>query len=195
MTSAPAIATSAPATAPIKWSDMSRDDKLSALASMGNFATTDIAACLGTTRNAVLGFRRRQGLSSTADQRRRRQQSKTRRRLKTANRLLQRDGDLQAAAEVVGLSAPHLQQLLRGAGEPFNPKRVRVRFKVYPLPPPETWAPVAGPRPLSIMEVNEHTCRWPIEVDGKPAGYCGDHVHAKSYCATHYAMAYVGGGR
>jgi len=47
--------------------------------------------------------------------------------------------------------------------------------------PPETWAPVHG----AIALEHNTGCCWPVD-----GGQCGAKKHRRSYCATHFAMAY-----
>ena len=46
--------------------------------------------------------------------------------------------------------------------------------------------------PVTLMELQEHRCRWPHDCPGEPMMYCGaNSVHGFSYCARHCCMAYV----
>ena len=98
-------------------------------------------------------------------------------------------------AALLGVTPGWIVQMMTGRRAPVihggpRPKMgpSEPRFPVHPLPPAETWLPHRAP--VSMGGLNEYTCRWPIEVDGKPQGYCGGHVHKRSYCARHYAVAY-----
>jgi GcrA cell cycle regulator len=54
--------------------------------------------------------------------------------------------------------------------------------------PPE---PVANP--VTLMQLTEHTCRWPVAGDGATMLYCGAEPAADApYCLGHCRMAYAG---
>jgi GcrA cell cycle regulator len=46
----------------------------------------------------------------------------------------------------------------------------------------------------SILDLNEHTCKWPIGDPLKPGfGFCGRHsIEGSPYCAAHHDKAYLG---
>lgn len=46
----------------------------------------------------------------------------------------------------------------------------------------------------SLLDLNEHTCRWPIGDPLKPNfGFCGRHsIEGSPYCAAHHDRAYLG---
>jgi len=99
---------------------------------------------------------------------------------------------LDVIAERLGVTRTAINNVVRrGTARLVNsgpaPRPAPV-FAVHPLPGPEVWAP-RGPA-LHMDQLSEHTCRWPIEVDGVHQGYCGAHIDARSYCAHHYAVAY-----
>ena len=51
--------------------------------------------------------------------------------------------------------------------------------------------PEAVANPVTLMELQEHHCRWPHEVPGEPMMYCGAaNVTGLPYCARHCRMAY-----
>lgn len=78
-----------------------------------------------------------------------------------------------------------------------RPKRFPVEGAVI-LPPvfkpiPErlkadAWSPLEGSRPLTIMEVDDHTCRWPVG-EGRPFLFCGQHIETGVYCEAHAALS------
>ena len=57
-------------------------------------------------------------------------------------------------------------------------------------------APEAIANPVTLMELQEHHCRWPHEVPGEPMMYCGADSFVEidgrrlPYCARHCRMAY-----
>ena len=55
--------------------------------------------------------------------------------------------------------------------------------------PPEGGVDVS--RLLSLMQLNEHTCKWPIGDPIKPDfGFCGAHADAAPYCDHHRKRAF-----
>lgn len=169
------------------WSKERRRQEIVSRAESGESAA-EIGRRLGITRNAVLGFRRRNGFSASrsevATQRRRLNGE----RLAAALNLVER-GATSADINALRGAGAHRVLLANGKANPGNAMmQLPPALPVHPLPPPETWLPRRPP--IGLMELNEHTCRWPIEIDGVPAGYCGDHVHKKSFCEAHYAVAY-----
>ena len=52
-------------------------------------------------------------------------------------------------------------------------------------------APEVVANPVTLLELQEHHCRWPHDRDGEPMMYCGaDSVRGLPYCARHCRMAY-----
>ena len=65
---------------------------------------------------------------------------------------------------------------------PPKPKKIRPRE----VPPPEALM-------LSIMELSDHTCKWPIGDPGQPGfAFCGARpFQLLPYCEHHAALAYI----
>lgn len=168
------------------WATASTEEKVAAITEFSGFSASQMAENWGTTRNAVLGFRRRQGLSMPASTVRKRRRAAAARKVRRATAIIAKTGNADAAAQAIGKSKAHILQLLRAAKVPFNEKRIRVKFPVYPLPPPKTWLPLPDVVPAAAGA----GCQWPIEVDGVPQGSCGGHVHKRSYCERHFRVAY-----
>jgi GcrA cell cycle regulator len=52
-------------------------------------------------------------------------------------------------------------------------------------------APEVVADPVTLMELQEHHCRWPHDIPGEPMMYCGAQKHpGYAYCARHCRMAY-----
>ena len=51
---------------------------------------------------------------------------------------------------------------------------------------PKAWLPLTGADPVLLLD-NRGGCCWPVE-----GGQCGLPRHRKSYCQTHFSMAYRG---
>ncbi len=65
---------------------------------------------------------------------------------------------------------------------PWQPKIIHQPFptEATDLPP----EPVANP--VTLMQLNEHTCRWPVHQDGETALFCGAAPLAGTpYCSHH----------
>lgn len=183
------------------WLHQDRDQRAVTLASLPEGITFDEAAeMLGITPNALHGacFRgklKRPGATLPTEWQ----------TLATPEARIVRVKEMDAAGmsatqigRVLGTSAGSVVSLMHRNKQPLFTSGVQRRpepaFAVHPLPPAETWAPLDGTY-LPMDHLNEHTCRWPIEENDKHVGFCGQHVHAKSYCAHHHAMAYRGTGR
>lgn len=58
-----------------------------------------------------------------------------------------------------------------------------------PKEPPETWFVLAG-TPVGLLDLTEHTCRWPVGTEtGSKQLFCGCHTGDSSYCEVHALMA------
>lgn len=41
-------------------------------------------------------------------------------------------------------------------------------------------------RLIGLLDLNEHTCKWPVAGDGAQTRFCGEHsAEGKSYCEYH----------
>ena len=72
---------------------------------------------------------------------------------------------------------------------PFRPKPVPA---VNPEPAAISDLPADQPdNPVTIMQLTEHTCRWPCSGAGAETVFCGgEPVKGKSYCSRHYYTAH-----
>ena len=70
----------------------------------------------------------------------------------------------------------------------MKPKTKPNPLPVYRDPNASIWQPLPGTTPVSLIDLTDMHCRWPI---GDPVtGYCGcDRQPGSSYCATHFEMA------
>jgi hypothetical protein len=85
--------------------------------------------------------------------------------------------------------------------QPTHPKRAKRRGNLFDIVPP--LAPdthelihehVANP--LTLLELQADSCRWPVVGEGLATLFCGDTAAAGcSYCARHYRMSIASGGR
>jgi len=180
----------------IHWSNASQSERIAVLSQLfsSGLGRTEAAEQLGITVHAVSGFCFRHHLRPNP------RVGTEWERLATAAARLARVKELdglglnakQIGAEL-GVSQATIYKLISDARTPLMNSGPRSRpmptLPVLPDLPPETWLPVCG-LPLSMLEITDTTCRWPIEIDGVPQGYCGQHVDRGSYCAHHYAVAY-----
>lgn len=80
------------------------------------------------------------------------------------------------------------------ASPPRKPKAprmtvIRPEFERAPLPKDETWRALPGAEPVSLLDLEEHHCRWPIGQQ-HVVGFCGCRkVPGLSYCDKHAATA------
>lgn len=53
------------------------------------------------------------------------------------------------------------------------------------------WDPIPGVEPVAIADLENHHCRWPLEVDGAEIGFfCGaPRVEGCSYCSSHQSLS------
>lgn len=62
-------------------------------------------------------------------------------------------------------------------------------LKSAPMPHSEAWKPIPGTSPISLLELTDQTCRWPLG-DDRPFKFCGClPAYGSPYCATHKANA------
>lgn len=54
------------------------------------------------------------------------------------------------------------------------------------------WAPLAGSRPATLLELGGNGCRWPVTVNGATL-FCNEVREGKSYCAHHARINVIGG--
>lgn len=67
--------------------------------------------------------------------------------------------------------------------------RIQRMFRPRPHPAPV----VSIPGGITIMELTDATCKFPVSGTGADMMYCGDEVHKeKSYCLEHCRVAYYG---
>jgi GcrA cell cycle regulator len=146
----------------------------------------------GVTRNAVIGKVHRLGLSNRATT-----TTKTESKAKPAPK-----------AEAKPKPAPKPAEPAAKAEDPPAPKPIPARKQIIPagqpLPPqpsaneisPEAMAKVSAvekkAKKLSLMELTERTCKWPV---GDPATedfwFCGLPVQqGKPYCEAHVGVAF-----
>lgn len=89
-------------------------------------------------------------------------------------------------AEVCGISITNLRAFnwrhKLGVATPARRKPPALPLDERKLRP-DAWTPVVPP--VADMLANTGCC-WPVD-----GGWCGQKKHKKSYCATHFAMAYV----
>ena len=169
-----------------------RVEKLKAMWTDGNSASQIAKELGGVTRNAVIGKVHRLGLSNRAGSiktKRDKSASKTsvKSRVKTSSPKIK---------TVIDTSIPEKNAII--------PMRKPILTPGQPLPPqpsaneisPEALATVKevekGAKKLSLLELTEKTCKWPI---GDPATeefwFCGLTVQTgKPYCEAHVGVAF-----
>ena len=131
-------------------------------------AHREIAARMGLTRNASIGKARRLGLKPRIV---RKPKPAPWVRLGISERTWQRRQQKFKETGVGRIAAKY-------RGEKMAEESVEISPEV-----------VNGP--LTIIELEAHHCRWPVEVPGEPMLYCGEpKASGRSYCARHCRMAY-----
>lgn len=76
---------------------------------------------------------------------------------------------------------------LKFPAAPTVPVSSRQVFDCLPPVSEDNWLPHRSP--VMLLCRNDTQCSWPVGHDSSRQ-CCGDTVHAKSFCATHYAKAY-----
>lgn len=68
-----------------------------------------------------------------------------------------------------------------------SPKVVTApRISAEPLPPETVWKPLSDRKPIALLDLEPHHCRWPVD-----GGSCGcNKVKGLSYCEQHAATAF-----
>ena len=68
----------------------------------------------------------------------------------------------------------------------------RIQRMFRPRPEPVTVVSIPGG--ITLMDLTNATCRWPVSGTGADMMYCGCEVHKekKSYCLEHCRVAYYG---
>jgi GcrA cell cycle regulator len=70
-----------------------------------------------------------------------------------------------------------------------RPMPTRPEFESAPLPREEVWRALPGAEPVSLLDLEEHHCRWPIGQQ-HVVGFCGCRkVPGMPYCEKHAATA------
>jgi len=60
------------------------------------------------------------------------------------------------------------------------------RLSALPLPPETVWKPLPGRKPVALLDLEPHHCRWPVD-----GGSCGcNKVPGLPYCEQHAATAF-----
>jgi GcrA cell cycle regulator len=73
----------------------------------------------------------------------------------------------------------------KGAMRP-KPKLVVLPPQPKPQPKPEAFA-----KPIALIDLKPHHCRWPVAGAGSTTLFCGGNAHAgHPYCIGHCRMAY-----
>lgn len=147
--------------------DNERTERARKLWREGYSASVIASALGGVTRNAVIGRMHRIGESGRFTPTRTVKVSRPRSRLTPEQRA----------------ERARQQTLSKVKRKQIGP------FPAEPLPPPDTPAPLYQRK--TLLELQEHHCRWPIGNPGEPEfHFCGATKVLGSYCETHARQAY-----
>jgi GcrA cell cycle regulator len=73
----------------------------------------------------------------------------------------------------------------------IRPKRQEPKLVVLPLRPKPQPKPEVFAKPIALIDLKSHHCRWPVAGAGATTLFCGGDAHAgRPYCAAHCRMAY-----
>lgn len=130
-----------------------------------------IGAAIGKTRNAVIGKRLRLGLPGRGET-----TLKYRGNVRTTRKV-------NKPPEKRVLTPPHIAKL----------REFEAKMKAAPTQEPkQTLESAPAPLNLTIIDLTDHTCKWPVN-DGGPFLFCG---HEKEfgvpYCAYHQRISREG---
>jgi hypothetical protein len=87
----------------------------------------------------------------------------------------------------------------KGTGKPRGPYKPRGAYRsIFERPDPRPVADshaLAGSSPGTLMDLQPHHCRWPVDGCGATMLYCRDNRHVSEhstfpYCLAHCRMAY-----
>jgi len=120
---------------------------------------------------------------------------------RTARIMELRDDGMSVRQIAVELGVSH--PVIYGFCQQNNMERLFERRVVVGGPPmiparpvsPEAWAPSAAP--VSLMDLEDNMCRWPVDVAGSTKQMfcgCAAESEGKSYCAEHARVAEFGLG-
>ncbi len=154
------------------WDDSRNVDLLRTMWLDGKSASEIALAIPGATRNAVIGKVHRMKLGKRASP------AATKSRVRTASG---REGHRGRSG---GLGQSKANSIIN---------RVQGRMKAALVPKlPEDDEGVDVTALIGIMDLNEHTCRWPIGDPLDPSfGFCGkEPVEGKPYCEDHCRRAF-----
>lgn len=135
-----------------------------------------IAAKMGMSRNAILGKRFRLSLPKRADANVARMKREARER-KDRERRDRRNKEMREkrAAAAAGRRKPNPEGLPYKA----DPRPLRV----------SAWVAIDNREPIPLLQLNDHTCKWPIDHEGRTL-FCGAHSETGTpYCDHHRALA------
>jgi GcrA cell cycle regulator len=162
----------------VRWTDQ-RVELLTKLVSDGCSGSQIAAELGGVTRNAVIGKIHRMGLVGPKARVAAKpwvgagvsERTWHRRRAQASHRLLEARG---GASYRRNRSAPA-----------HSFEAVTIGIEATDL------APEFVANPVTLLELQEHSCRWPHDRDGEPMMYCGaDSIRGLPYCAYHCRIAY-----
>lgn len=72
-----------------------------------------------------------------------------------------------------------------------QPRRRHMAMTTNPVIPVIPAVSDVIPIGISIFDLEQHHCRWPVEEPGQAMKYCGHQVlNEQSYCGSHYCMVY-----
>lgn len=125
-----------------------------------------IAAALGMSKNAVLGKATRLGLEG-------------------------RRG-LHKPAAAAGKPRKRKLYLRAPQGRPTATRRDRLAQLVAERVEADA-PPLAPGTPVTLLELRDHHCRFPVPCDDQPMMYCGaSKTHDSSYCNAHHRLTHEG---
>lgn len=175
----------------MSWTD-DRVETLKKLWGEGQSASQIAKVLGGVTRNAVIGKVHRLGLASRTAAKP--EPAKAAKEAPAPKAKSKTKAKAKAAPKEVEKAAPEPKEKKK----PVVTHKPPVTTSTFPHPPAPSEPLVdlvevdAAAKKLSLLELNERTCKWPIGDPSKGEFYfCGHPVAAgKPYCSSHVAAAY-----
>jgi GcrA cell cycle regulator len=192
------------------WTDeaIERAKALASNGATGSEIANDISLAHGVrvSRNAVIGKLHRLGLNLKGQQAPNSAGTARRRpRAEVAEQIRSLDEEGIPRRQIVSLAGVRYREVSKVLGpvsdEDMEAKRARPHLRDLPRSKVTAWmdrkvekatGATAESRLLTIMDLKESSCRWPIGEAADPSfRYCGaDKVEGYSYCAAHCKAAY-----
>lgn len=104
------------------------------------------------------------------------------------------DATVQEIAEELGAKPDYVREIARKNGAGF--KRAQVIPPPQPvkpcreIPASDAWKPIPGVEPVTLLDLTEYSCRWPVYQGDEPRLFCGAPTElGQRYCDAHRRLS------